>query len=59
MQSSIGRAVWPVDAPDVEGLLRAADATMYKVKRARAGANGNSRDDAHSHAAAPGDGTLR
>ena len=59
VQASIGRAVWPVDAPDVEGLLREADATMYKVKRARAGANGNSRDDAHSHAAAPGDGTLR
>ena len=35
VQSSIGRAVWPLDATDVEGLLRAADATMYRAKRSR------------------------
>ncbi len=50
VQASIGRAVWPIDAPDVEGLLREADATMYRVKRARAGANGNARGDARGYA---------
>jgi diguanylate cyclase (GGDEF)-like protein len=34
---SIGRAVWPLDATDVEGLLRAADAMMYRAKHSRAG----------------------
>jgi diguanylate cyclase (GGDEF)-like protein len=36
VRASIGRAVWPIDALDVEGLLREADATMYCVKRSRA-----------------------
>jgi diguanylate cyclase (GGDEF)-like protein len=35
VRASIGRAVWPIDALDVEGLLREADATMYRVKRSR------------------------
>ena len=35
VQASIGRAVWPVDAPDVDGLLRRADTTMYEVKHGR------------------------
>ena len=39
VQASIGRAVWPIDAQDVEGLLREADTAMYRVKRARAGAD--------------------
>ncbi|HLI32976.1 MAG TPA: diguanylate cyclase [Solirubrobacteraceae bacterium] len=37
VQASIGRAIWPLDATDVEGLLREADATMYRVKRSRPG----------------------
>ncbi|MHB8490675.1 MAG: diguanylate cyclase domain-containing protein [Solirubrobacteraceae bacterium] len=37
VRASIGRAVWPIDAPDIEGLLREADATMYQVKRSRPG----------------------
>jgi diguanylate cyclase (GGDEF)-like protein len=43
VHASIGRAIWPVDAPDVEGLLREADTTMYRVKREHAGygENGN------------------
>ena len=40
VQASIGRAVWPIDAPDVDGLLRRADTTMYQVKHARNGENG-------------------
>ena len=59
VQASIGRAVWPIDAPDVEGLLREADATMYRVKRARSGPNGRGRNQAHSPAGASGDGALR
>jgi diguanylate cyclase (GGDEF)-like protein len=35
VEASIGRAVWPLDATDVEGLLRAADAIMYHAKRSR------------------------
>jgi diguanylate cyclase (GGDEF)-like protein len=38
VRASIGRAVWPVDATDVEGLLRKADATMYRTKRSHAAA---------------------
>jgi GGDEF domain-containing protein len=30
---SVGRAVYPVDADDADGLLRAADAAMFEVKR--------------------------
>ena len=41
VQASIGRAVWPVDAQDVEGLLREADTAMYRVKHARSGRNGD------------------
>jgi diguanylate cyclase (GGDEF)-like protein len=40
VQASIGRAVWPLDATDVEGLLREADNTMYRVKRSRPGRDG-------------------
>jgi diguanylate cyclase (GGDEF)-like protein len=40
IEASIGRAVWPLDAQDIEGLLREADATMYRAKRARPGRNG-------------------
>jgi len=32
--ASIGRAVWPEDAPEVEALMRHADASMYRAKRA-------------------------
>ncbi len=31
--ASIGRAVFPIDADDADGLLRAADAAMFGVKR--------------------------
>ena len=31
--ASIGRAVFPLDADDPDGLLRAADAAMFGVKR--------------------------
>ena len=31
--ASIGRAVFPIDADDADGLLRAADAAMFDVKR--------------------------
>jgi diguanylate cyclase (GGDEF)-like protein len=51
VHASIGRAVWPLDASDVEGLLRAADATMYRAKRARPGAEGRESND---HAGASG-----
>jgi diguanylate cyclase (GGDEF)-like protein len=30
---SIGRALYPIDADDADGLLRAADAAMFGVKR--------------------------
>jgi diguanylate cyclase (GGDEF)-like protein len=33
--ASIGLALYPQDAPDAAGLLAAADAAMYEVKRAR------------------------
>ncbi len=32
--ASIGRAVWPNDANDIDALIRRADASMYEVKRA-------------------------
>jgi diguanylate cyclase (GGDEF)-like protein len=48
---SIGRAVWPLDATDVEGLLRAADATMYSAKRSRPSADAKRSVD---HAGASG-----
>jgi diguanylate cyclase (GGDEF)-like protein len=35
VQASIGHAVWPVDASDADGLLRKADAAMYRAKRSR------------------------
>ncbi len=31
--ASIGRAVWPGDADDIDGLIRNADAAMYEIKR--------------------------
>jgi len=31
--ASIGRAVWPRDAEDIDALIRHADASMYEVKR--------------------------
>ena len=31
--ASIGRAVFPIDADDPDGLLRCADAAMFAVKR--------------------------
>jgi len=37
VEASIGQAVWPVDATDVDGLLREADTRMYRVKRSRPG----------------------
>jgi GGDEF domain-containing protein len=30
---SVGRAVWPDDAAEVEALMRHADAEMYRAKR--------------------------
>lgn len=33
--ASIGRAVWPAEAADLDALLRTADADMYRVKRDR------------------------
>ena len=31
--ASIGRAVWPRDAEDIDALIRHADASMYEIKR--------------------------
>lgn len=55
VQASIGRAVWPLDATDVEGLLREADTTMYRVKRSRPGGVGRDSEHAGSsgHLTAP------
>ena len=33
--ASVGRAIWPQDAPQVEALMRHADAEMYRAKRSR------------------------
>jgi GGDEF domain-containing protein len=32
--ASIGHAVWPEDADEIEALMRHADAEMYRAKRA-------------------------
>ena len=37
---SVGRSVYPVDAPDADGLLRRADAAMFAHKRRHEGARG-------------------
>jgi diguanylate cyclase (GGDEF)-like protein len=34
--ASVGRAVWPADATEVENLVRSADTAMYDMKRDRA-----------------------
>jgi GGDEF domain-containing protein len=31
--ASVGRAVWPDDADEIEALMRRADAEMYRSKR--------------------------
>jgi uncharacterized protein (TIGR02265 family) len=36
MSASVGRAVWPADGAELDGLLRSADTDMYRVKRGRA-----------------------
>jgi two-component system CheB/CheR fusion protein len=39
LAASLGRAVWPEDAAEIEALMRHADSEMYRAKRAaRAGA---------------------
>jgi diguanylate cyclase (GGDEF)-like protein len=43
--ASIGRAVYPLDGDDPEALLRAADASMFKAKRARSAARRGLGDD--------------
>jgi len=35
LRASIGRAVWPSEIAELDGLLREADAAMYEVKRSR------------------------
>jgi GGDEF domain-containing protein len=32
--ASVGQAVWPDDAAEIEALMRHADAAMYRAKRA-------------------------
>ena len=32
--ASLGRAVWPEDAAEIEALMRHADSEMYRAKRA-------------------------
>ena len=34
LRASVGRAVWPEDADELEALMRHADAAMYRAKRA-------------------------
>ena len=61
VRASIGRAVWPLDASDVEGLLREADTMMYRVKHSRPGRDGDvdrgaalgNSDDASGSASQP------
>jgi GGDEF domain-containing protein len=36
VSASVGRAVWPADSIEVQGLLQSADTAMYDVKRDRA-----------------------
>jgi GGDEF domain-containing protein len=31
--ASVGRAIWPEDADEIEALMRHADAAMYRAKR--------------------------
>jgi diguanylate cyclase (GGDEF)-like protein len=38
VRASVGRAVWPDDADEIEALMRHADAAMYRAKRASAAA---------------------
>ncbi len=35
--ASIGRAVFPTDASDADGLMRIADSAMFEAKRAKRG----------------------
>jgi len=35
LSASVGRAVWPDDAVEIEALMRHADAEMYRAKRAK------------------------
>ncbi len=41
--ASIGRAVWPQDADDIDALIRRADAAMYEVKRLHHDVSGRDR----------------
>jgi diguanylate cyclase (GGDEF)-like protein len=41
--ASIGRAVWPRDAADIDSLIRYADAAMYEVKRIHHAGSGRTR----------------
>jgi diguanylate cyclase (GGDEF)-like protein len=34
LRASVGRAMWPEDANEIEALMRHADAEMYREKRA-------------------------
>jgi diguanylate cyclase (GGDEF)-like protein len=45
---SIGRAVYPDDASDAEGLLRVADAAMFEAKRSRQEAREGAYQDARA-----------
>jgi diguanylate cyclase (GGDEF)-like protein len=36
VEASIGRAIWPAEAADLDSLLQTADADMYRMKRDRA-----------------------
>ena len=37
--ASIGRAIWPAEAADLDSLLKIADTDMYRVKRDRSAAD--------------------
>jgi GGDEF domain-containing protein len=45
--ASIGRAVFPIDAEDPDGLLRCADTAMFAVKRERRSAHARGSAFAH------------